>query len=411
MLLALAVTNTIVTLVFNPWARPAERDRAPSIVQDVIVVALIGGVAYAVFRGEHRRAVDRRGGRARAGPAGPARQSVRGPRDPDRAAVSRRPLDLAGELRGPRGRGHLARDEDPHEGRQPRDHSEQHRRPRGDHQLLGADRADAAVGRGRRDVRGAAQRGPRRAHGGHGAACRSVLHDPAPDVMHGGLRRRRRSSTARGSGSTTSQHDERIRHEVRTRDLLRVPSPRDRDPVADSGRVRAPRDRPRSRRRDGRSWPRRSRRFRSSRRCQPTRTTRSPRSASERLFADGEAIVREGEAGGSMFIVRRGRVAVTRRRRSSRGRGHRGRRVLRRDVAAHGRSADGDGHRARRLHRARDHRRRVPGLRAEPAGGHRSSGRSGGRAATDARSVARRGNAARGRAQVARASHARRSSG
>ena len=34
-------------------------------------------------------------------------------------------------------------------------------------------------------------------------------------------------------------------------------------------------------------------------------------SADERLFADGEAIVREGEAGGSMFIVRRGRVAIT----------------------------------------------------------------------------------------------------
>jgi small-conductance mechanosensitive channel len=49
MLLALAVTNTIVTLVFNPWMRPADRDRAPSIIQDVLVVALIGGVAYAVF--------------------------------------------------------------------------------------------------------------------------------------------------------------------------------------------------------------------------------------------------------------------------------------------------------------------------------------------------------------------------
>jgi len=34
-------------------------------------------------------------------------------------------------------------------------------------------------------------------------------------------------------------------------------------------------------------------------------------SAAERLFADGEVIVREGEAGGSMFIVKRGRVAVT----------------------------------------------------------------------------------------------------
>ncbi len=33
--------------------------------------------------------------------------------------------------------------------------------------------------------------------------------------------------------------------------------------------------------------------------------------AGNRLFADREVIVREGEAGGSMFIVRRGRVAVT----------------------------------------------------------------------------------------------------
>jgi hypothetical protein len=49
MLLALAVTNTIVTLVFNPWTGRADRDRAPSIIQDVIVVALIGGVAYKVF--------------------------------------------------------------------------------------------------------------------------------------------------------------------------------------------------------------------------------------------------------------------------------------------------------------------------------------------------------------------------
>ncbi|MFI5177275.1 MAG: cyclic nucleotide-binding domain-containing protein [Vicinamibacterales bacterium] len=49
MLLALAVTNTVVTLVFNPWVRRPERDRAPAIVQDVVVVGLIGGVAYYVF--------------------------------------------------------------------------------------------------------------------------------------------------------------------------------------------------------------------------------------------------------------------------------------------------------------------------------------------------------------------------
>jgi small-conductance mechanosensitive channel len=49
MLLALAVTNTIVTLVFNPWVSAPGRDRAPSIIQDVLVVSLIGGVAYYVF--------------------------------------------------------------------------------------------------------------------------------------------------------------------------------------------------------------------------------------------------------------------------------------------------------------------------------------------------------------------------
>jgi small-conductance mechanosensitive channel len=49
MLLALAVTNTVVTLVFNPWVSQPTRDRAPSIIQDVLVVALIGAVAYYVF--------------------------------------------------------------------------------------------------------------------------------------------------------------------------------------------------------------------------------------------------------------------------------------------------------------------------------------------------------------------------
>jgi len=49
MLFALAITNTIVTLVFNPWLTRVDRDRAPSIIQDVLVVGLIGGVAYYVF--------------------------------------------------------------------------------------------------------------------------------------------------------------------------------------------------------------------------------------------------------------------------------------------------------------------------------------------------------------------------
>ncbi len=49
MLIALAVTNTLVTLVFNPWLTRPNRDRAPSIVQDVLVIGLIGAVAYYVF--------------------------------------------------------------------------------------------------------------------------------------------------------------------------------------------------------------------------------------------------------------------------------------------------------------------------------------------------------------------------
>ena len=49
MLLALAITNVVVTLVFNPWLTRHERDRVPSIVQDVLVVGLIGGVAFSLY--------------------------------------------------------------------------------------------------------------------------------------------------------------------------------------------------------------------------------------------------------------------------------------------------------------------------------------------------------------------------
>ena len=93
MLLALAVINAIVTLVFNPWSRPCgSRSRAGDRPGRDRRRAL-GGVASLVFGEQHRRAVDRRGGRARLRAAGHARQRVRGPGDPDRAAVPRRPLD------------------------------------------------------------------------------------------------------------------------------------------------------------------------------------------------------------------------------------------------------------------------------------------------------------------------------
>ncbi len=59
----------------------------------------------------------RRGDR-RVRAAGDARQCLRRHRDPDRQAVSRRALDLGRRLRRRGRRGDLARDEDPHEGRQ-----------------------------------------------------------------------------------------------------------------------------------------------------------------------------------------------------------------------------------------------------------------------------------------------------
>ena len=69
--------------------------------------------------------------------------------------------------------------------------------------------------------------------------------------------------------------------------------------------------------------------------------------ADEQVFADGEIIMREGDPGGSMFLVCRGKVAVTIGRRSPGGRDHGSGRLLRRDVALDRRAANRDGRRAR----------------------------------------------------------------
>jgi small-conductance mechanosensitive channel/CRP-like cAMP-binding protein len=50
LLASLAFINLLVTLVFNPWFRDGSSDRAPSIVQDAIVIALFGSVALYLFR-------------------------------------------------------------------------------------------------------------------------------------------------------------------------------------------------------------------------------------------------------------------------------------------------------------------------------------------------------------------------
>ncbi len=46
---ALAVINALVTLLFNSWFRDRMSDRAPAIVQDAIIVATLGMVALFVF--------------------------------------------------------------------------------------------------------------------------------------------------------------------------------------------------------------------------------------------------------------------------------------------------------------------------------------------------------------------------
>jgi len=46
---AFAIFNAFVSLVFNPWFRDQVADRAPSIVQDTIVILLAVGAAFVVF--------------------------------------------------------------------------------------------------------------------------------------------------------------------------------------------------------------------------------------------------------------------------------------------------------------------------------------------------------------------------
>jgi small-conductance mechanosensitive channel len=45
LLVALALINTLVTLVFNPWFEDRVPDRSPAIVQDTLVVTVFGGAA------------------------------------------------------------------------------------------------------------------------------------------------------------------------------------------------------------------------------------------------------------------------------------------------------------------------------------------------------------------------------
>ena len=50
LLASLSTVNLLVTLALNPWFRDGSIERAPSIVQDAIVIGLFGSVALYVFR-------------------------------------------------------------------------------------------------------------------------------------------------------------------------------------------------------------------------------------------------------------------------------------------------------------------------------------------------------------------------
>jgi small-conductance mechanosensitive channel/CRP-like cAMP-binding protein len=50
LLAALGIINLLVTLVFNPWFRDGSVERAPSIVQDAIVIAVFGTAALYILR-------------------------------------------------------------------------------------------------------------------------------------------------------------------------------------------------------------------------------------------------------------------------------------------------------------------------------------------------------------------------
>ena len=47
--LSLSFFNSLITLLFNPWFRDGERDRAPAILQDTLVIMIVAGIGIVVF--------------------------------------------------------------------------------------------------------------------------------------------------------------------------------------------------------------------------------------------------------------------------------------------------------------------------------------------------------------------------
>ena len=203
LLLAFGVINVFVVLLDQSVARRSHPRSVPEHRagrdHHRALRARGDAVPAGTSAGDDRR---RRGG-PRLCAAGHAGQSVCRPRDSDREAVPRRPLGDDRRQGRPGQRDHVAGDEDPHQGRQLRHRAQQRAGARHDHQLLRADARHAARGRGRRQLRHAAERGeggdPRR-------DSRRAAHPAraASPKCSWSISARRRSSTASASGRPTS---------------------------------------------------------------------------------------------------------------------------------------------------------------------------------------------------------------
>lgn len=308
MLLALAVTNTMVTLVFNPWVAPSTRDRAPSIIQDVLVVGLIGGVAYYVF-GEQiigpsigaaaavALGLQDQLGNLFAGLAIQIERPFRVGHWVSLASFEGRVMEVTWRATKIRTKaGNLVIIPNNTVGRETITNYSEPTAPTRQQVDVGATYA-APPNEVRDALMTAMGRVPQ------------VLRDPAPDVMMTDFGASAIVYSAR-FWLDDFERDDRIRHDVRTaiyyefhRRGIEIPWPIQveysrHEIVPDQAARRQELAAVISKLPVFATLPADAHQALAA-------------SAVERLFADGEAVVREGEAGRSMFIVRRGRVAIT----------------------------------------------------------------------------------------------------
>ena len=147
--MALAIINLMVVLAINPLRADRVPERFPNIVQDTIIIGLFLMVATVVMQEKFLTT-----SAVGAVVIGFALQDTLGNMFSGLAIQVEKPFRVGHwitrrAVRGDGQRGHVARDEAPHEGRQPRRPAERLHLEGGHHQLLRADRADAARGRGR----------------------------------------------------------------------------------------------------------------------------------------------------------------------------------------------------------------------------------------------------------------------